>query len=122
MAASSVVGHWVVRNVTAHPVTWAGAQPTRPARRASAHARPRRSQRANRKTWKPKPAEFAKFMTALGKRYSGTYKDENDGHPVIPRVFVWAIGNEPNQGGWLTPQWEHGRLTSPRLYRSLYFA
>jgi hypothetical protein len=87
-----------------------------------AHAKPPRSQRANRKTWKPKPAEFARFMTAVGKRYSGTYKDENDGHPVIPRVFVWAIGNEPNQGGWLTPQWEHGKLASPRMYRSLYFA
>ena len=37
-------------------------------------------------------------------------------------MFVWAIGNEPNQGGWLTPQWSHGKLASPRLYRSLYFA
>ncbi len=87
-----------------------------------AHARAPRSERANRKTWKPKPSEFAKFMTAVGKRFSGTYKDENDRHQLIPRVFVWAIGNEPNQGGWLTPQWEHGKLASPRLYRSLYFA
>jgi hypothetical protein len=86
------------------------------------HAKPPRSQRANRRTWKPKPLEFAKFMTAVGKRFSGTYKDENDRHAVIPRVFVWSIGNEPNQGGWLTPQWEHGKLASPRLYRSLYFA
>jgi hypothetical protein len=37
-------------------------------------------------------------------------------------VFVWSLGNEPNQGGWLTPQWYHGKLYSPRLYRSLYFA
>jgi hypothetical protein len=87
-----------------------------------AHERAPRSEHANRKTWKPKPSEFAKFMTAVGKRFSGTYKDENDHHQGIPRVFVWAIGNEPNQGGWLTPQWEHGKLTSPRLYRSLYFA
>jgi hypothetical protein len=86
------------------------------------HARAPRSEHANRKTWKPKPSEFAKFMTAVGKRFSGTYSDENDHHQRIPRVFVWAIGNEPNQGGWLTPQWEHGKLTSPRLYRSLYFA
>src|SRR3954454_18222169 len=63
-----------------------------------------RSEHAHRKTCKPKPSEFANFMTALGKRYSGTYSDENDGHQRIPRVFVWAIGNEPNQGGWLTPQ------------------
>src|SRR3954451_18326593 len=86
------------------------------------HARAPRSERANRRTWKPKPSEFAKFVTAVGKRFSGSYKDENDRHAVIPRVFVWSIGNEPNQGGWLTPQWEHGKLASPRLYRSLYFA
>jgi hypothetical protein len=95
-------------------VTWPGP--------SWAHARAPRSERANRRTWKPKPAEFAKFVTALGKRFDGTYKDENDHHLRIPRVFVWALGNEPNQGGWLTPQWEHRKLTSPRLYRSLYFA
>jgi hypothetical protein len=86
------------------------------------HARAPRSQRANARTWKPKPTEFFKFVFAVGKRFSGTYKDENDRHPVIPRVYLWALGNEPNQGGWLTPQWEHGKLASPRLYRSLYFA
>jgi hypothetical protein len=37
----------------------------------------------------------------------------------LPRVSYWSIWNEPNQGGWLTPQWQ-GRLPfSPRLYRSL---
>jgi hypothetical protein len=86
------------------------------------HARAPRSEAANRRTWKPKPAEFAKFVQAVGRRFDGTYKDENDHHERIPRVFVWALGNEPNQGGWLTPQWEHGKLASPRLYRSLYFA
>jgi hypothetical protein len=86
------------------------------------HARPPRSERANARTWKPKPAEFAKFVAAVGKRFSGRYKDENDGHALVPRVSVWALGNEPNQGGWLTPQWEHRKLASPRLYRSLYFA
>jgi hypothetical protein len=86
------------------------------------HARAPRSERANRRTWKPKPSEFAKFVQAVGRRFDGSYKDENDHHERIPRVFVWALGNEPNQGGWLTPQWEHGKLASPRLYRSLYFA
>jgi hypothetical protein len=86
------------------------------------HARAPRSQRANRRTWKPKAGQFAKFVTAVGKRFDGTYLDENDDHQRIPRVFVWALGNEPNQGGWLTPQWQHGKLASPRLYRALYFA
>ncbi|MEA2298335.1 MAG: polysaccharide biosynthesis protein PslG, partial [Solirubrobacteraceae bacterium] len=43
---------------------------------------------------------------------------------VLPRVGSWSIWNEPNQAGWLTPQWApdaKGRLveTSPALYRSL---
>jgi hypothetical protein len=84
--------------------------------------KPPRAERANRKTWMPKPSEFAKFVKAVGRRYDGTYKDENDHHQRIPRVFVWSLGNEPNQGGWLTPQWLHGKLYSPRMYRSLYFA
>src|SRR4051812_2099509 len=86
------------------------------------HQRAPRSQHANAKTWMPKPSQFAKFVHAVGRRFDGTYSDENDHHQRIPRVFVWSLGNEPNQGGWLTPQWWHGKLTSPRLYRSLYFA
>jgi hypothetical protein len=44
---------------------------------------------------------------------------------TLPRVDYWSIGNEPNQGGWLAPQWASppggGALveTSPRLYRDL---
>ena len=38
------------------------------------------SERANRKTWMPKPSEFAKFVKAVGRRYDGTFKDENDHH------------------------------------------
>jgi len=74
------------------------------------------------KPWKPKPAEFYKFVAAVGRRYSGTGKDRAG--RAIPRVGVWSIWNEPNQGGWLTPQWERvgGQLIpeSPILYRSLY--
>jgi len=74
------------------------------------------------KPWKPKPSDFYSFMVAVGRRYSGTAKDRA-GRP-IPRVGMWSIWNEPNQGGWLTPQWERvgGQLIpeSPILYRSLY--
>jgi hypothetical protein len=44
---------------------------------------------------------------------------------TLPRVDYWSIGNEPNQGGWLVPQWaappDGGALveTSPQLYRGL---
>ncbi|MGI8801208.1 MAG: hypothetical protein ACR2KV_03415 [Solirubrobacteraceae bacterium] len=42
----------------------------------------------------------------------------------LPRISSWSIWNEPNQAGWLTPQWapdSHGRLVeaSPAIYRSL---
>lgn len=89
-----------------------------------AHARSR--DRANRRTWKPKAAEFGKFMRALGKRYSGAYPDENGDRAHLPRVSWWGIFNEPNQGGWLTPQAQRSSVgvipTSPILYRELLAA
>jgi hypothetical protein len=80
------------------------------------------SHRRDQRTWKPKPREFKLFVEAVGKRYSGAYHDENDGRVVIPRVSFWSLWNEPNQGGWLTPQWSGGRPYSPTLYRRLYVA
>ena len=42
---------------------------------------------------------------------------------TLPRVDYWSIWNEPNQGGWLAPQWTttgHGFVeAAPRLYRGL---
>lgn len=81
---------------------------------------------ANQKTWKPNATQFGRFMQAVGKRFSGTYKDENENHTVLPRVSWWGIGNEPNQGGWLMPQAQRigGHLvpTSPAIYRDLLVA
>jgi hypothetical protein len=58
--------------------------------------------------------DFYNFVYAAGLRYSGAYG-------TIPRVHVWSIWNEPNQPGWLAPQWRTfgGRQVpnSPRLYR-----
>ena len=60
--------------------------------------------------WSPDPTEFGRFVYAVGKRYSGDT-------PGVPRVHDWSIWNEPNQPGWLAPQWQGKTQVSPRLYR-----
>ena len=78
-----------------------------------------------KRTWKPKAREFERFVVAVGRRYSGRYRDETDG-AVLPRVNWWSIWNEPNQPGWLAPQSARvgGRLVprSPAMYRNLLVA
>jgi hypothetical protein len=76
-------------------------------------------------TYAPDPVEFAQFVRAVGRRYSGSYVP-GPGQAPLPRVDYWSIWNEPNQGGWLTPQWvPDPRNTSlfveaaPAIYRSL---
>jgi hypothetical protein len=89
-----------------------------------AHETAPRSQRRNQSTWKPKAGAYKQFVLAVGKRYSGTYKDENGIRTVLPRVNFWSLWNEPNQAGWLSPQWEQRgsqRIpASPTLYRKLH--
>ena len=90
-----------------------------------AHATTR--DRGYQRSYRPKVEEFRKFVRALGRRYSGSYRDENSGAAVLPRVSWWAIWNEPNQPGWLTPQGQRkpgvGMIpTSPHLYRELLVA
>ena len=79
------------------------------------------------RSFRPKAREFMKFVTAAGRRYSGRYRDENNGGARLPRVSWWAIWNEPNQPGWLTPQGVKKRGVgmipmSPHLYRKLLVA
>jgi hypothetical protein len=73
---------------------------------------------------KPSVREYQRFVIALARRSSGTYKDENGG--VLPRVSRWSVWNEPNQGGWLQPQWERKRgrwsPTAAYLYRRMFAA
>ncbi len=75
------------------------------------------------KNFNPQPAEFAAFAAAVGKRYSGGYVPAKGG-PGLPRIDYWTVWNEPNQPGWLTPQWlrdPRGGFveTAPRIYRTL---
>jgi len=76
-----------------------------------------------RKTCRPNLTQFKRFVQALGRRYSGSYVDENQNKAQLPRVQRWSIWNEPNQGGWLQPQYERvGGATvsaSPQIYREL---
>jgi hypothetical protein len=101
----------VAFNVSAPGPLWAMARPA-PNEKAADH-------------YRPSPAAFGAFVVALGRRYNGHYKPSAGagGKPrdPLPRVSYWTIWNEPNQPGWLQPQWRAvaGRpvLNSPRLYR-----
>jgi hypothetical protein len=68
---------------------------------------------ALRRLCAPDAHEYGAFLRALGRRYSGTYADENQGGGVLPRVTRWSFGNEPNQATWLLPQ---RSLRSGRVY------
>jgi hypothetical protein len=102
--------------------------------------------------YEPSAVDFGQFVQALGTRYSGTYVPIAPPAPPaptppptiilplltplrtattaqaaaatpLPRVDFWSIWNEPDQPGWLAPQWVSvgGRSEpeSPRLYRAL---
>jgi hypothetical protein len=59
---------------------------------------------------RPSPNEFRMFVTAAARHFSD-------------RVSTWSIWNEPNHPQFLGPQYSrHHHPTSPRIYRSLYFA
>jgi hypothetical protein len=88
---------------------------------------PRRERDVVKAAWRPDPQEFYKFVRALGRRYTGRYRDEDTGRTRLPRVDFWGLWNEPNQAGWLAPQHGFSRVTrrtiaqSPIVYRQLYF-
>ena len=112
--AAQARGLRVYFSVTGPPPDWA-------------HARaPRRERDAVRLAWEPDPRKFAKFVVAVGRRYSGHYRDEDSGRSLLPRVDFWGLWNEPNQAGWLAPQnafsREAGRVipVAPIMYRELF--
>ena len=91
-----------------------------------AHRKAPPSQRRNAGTYKPYPTRFRDFVEAVGRRYNGRTRDENGVKRTLPRVSRWSIWNEPNQPGWLTPQYERrdGQVVpaSPAIFRKLYHA
>ena len=70
-------------------------------------------------TWRPSPKQYGKFVRAAARRYSGHYRDENQGKRALPRVSWWGLWNEPNQPGWLTPQSLGGIPEATGAYRNL---
>jgi hypothetical protein len=87
-------------------------------------------------TWDPSPAEYGAFVTAVGRRYDGTYDPcagdrycDPFGLPgglsnrgPLPRVSFWSLWNEPNQAAWLTPQKDANGIAAARIYRGLLAA
>jgi hypothetical protein len=65
-----------------------------------------------RRICRPNPDEYGAFVQAIGRRY--------------PTVRRWSIWNEPNQGGWLQPQYsitsKGATPEAPHRYRRLVHA
>ncbi len=60
----------------------------------------------------PNTDEFAKFMTAAARRYSGSFQG-------LPRIRLWQIWNEANVNLFLNAQLEGAQPLSPSTYRRL---
>ncbi len=70
----------------------------------------------------PNAEEYGQFVQAVGKRYDGRFVPSGGG--TLPAVHYWGIWNEPNIGGWMTPQWntvKGGKKVeaSPAIYRGM---
>jgi hypothetical protein len=108
VSAAAAAGMSVDFTVTAPGPLWAmGRKPV--SERAANH-------------WTPSALQFYYFMIAIGLRYSGTFHAAPyAATAAIPAVTYWSVWNEPNQPGWLSPQWRrykhHWAMNSPRLYR-----
>ncbi len=70
--------------------------------------------------WRPSAREYGQFVRAVATRYSGHYAPPGSSTP-LPRVYSWAIWNEPNLGFQLAPEVENGTQieVAPLLYRGI---
>ncbi len=69
----------------------------------------------------PDPEQFGEFVSAVAKRYGGTFTPKGDSSP-LPSPYLWSLWNEPNISSFLKPQFKNGKPYSPTLYRHLYLA
>ncbi|MFL5894207.1 MAG: hypothetical protein ACJ76Z_03720 [Thermoleophilaceae bacterium] len=82
----------------------------------------------DRQRWRPRPAQFGQFATAVARRYNGGFPDPTakSGRP-LPAVHLWTTWNEPNHPNFLLPQSEQRRDGSwrdvaPHAYRAMHEA
>jgi hypothetical protein len=78
--------------------------------------------RNTNKACRPRPKLYGQFVQALGKRYSGSYVDEDQDQTQLPAVRQWTMWNEPNLSSWLYPQTVKHRAVGAGLYRGLVYA
>ncbi len=71
-----------------------------------------------RGSWKPDVAAYGRFVTAVARRYSGSFVDPVTG-ARLPRISAFQLWNEPNLDTYLAPQWENGRPFAPGRFRQL---
>lgn len=73
--------------------------------------------------WKPSAKEYGLFLTAVARRYSGSFTPKHSASP-LPRIHFWTIFNEPNFGEDLGPQAINGSTVSvaPMYYRRIVAA
>ena len=77
--------------------------------------------RAPRGGCKTNPSRYRDFVTALAKRYSGTYTPPGEPAP-LPKVTRWSLWNEPNLTSWLYPSVSNGVAVGAKYYRALVVA
>jgi hypothetical protein len=68
----------------------------------------------------PDAKEYQGFFTAVVKRYSGRYSDENQGGGRLPKVDRFSVSNEPNLKSWLASS--SSRVSTAKLYRDMIYA
>ncbi len=89
--------------------------------RAPLWAMPRSAPVSAQGSQNPSAAEYAQFVQAVGKRYTGRYTPAGASSP-LPRVTTWSLWNEPNYQSSLEPQGSgknNVNPVSPGIYRSL---
>lgn len=79
---------------------------------------PGRPRDVGRGSWKPDVAAYGRFLTAVARRYSGTFVDPATGQK-LPRVKQFQLWNEPNLDTYLAPQWERRKPFAPVRFREL---